>query len=151
MRWSGFNIAVVAGFVAGTIDIGSACLINHLPPVIILHAIASGLYGRSAFSGGLPLAAIGLILQWAMSMIIAGIYVAASTRLRWLAKHWIAGGLAYGIGVYAVMTFVVVPLSAAVSGPDHSVLWILENVAAMLLFGLIVSAVNAQAKRRRFA
>jgi uncharacterized membrane protein YagU involved in acid resistance len=151
MRWTGFGIAVVAGLVAGTIDIGSACLINHLPPVVILHAIASGLYGRNAFTGGLPMAAVGLILQWAMSILIAGIYVAAATRLRWLTTRWLAGGLAYGVGIYVVMTFIVVPLSQVVSGGHHTVLWMLENLLAMLLFGLIVSTLNAFARLRRRA
>jgi len=36
------------GFVAGTIDIGAAALINRLSPVIILHAIASGLLGKAS-------------------------------------------------------------------------------------------------------
>jgi hypothetical protein len=42
----------LGGFIAGTIDIGAACLINSAKPSVILQAIASGLLGKSAFGGG---------------------------------------------------------------------------------------------------
>jgi hypothetical protein len=50
------------GFVAGTIDIGAACLINRLGLIAILQAIASGLLGRDSFHSGLSAAALGLVL-----------------------------------------------------------------------------------------
>jgi hypothetical protein len=37
---------IVAGVIAGTIDIGAAALINGLSPVVILRAVASGLLGK---------------------------------------------------------------------------------------------------------
>ena len=37
------------GFIAGTIDIGVASLINGISPWVILRAIASGLLGKAAF------------------------------------------------------------------------------------------------------
>jgi len=49
-----------------------------------------------------------------------------------------AAGIAYGIVVYFVMTFVVVPLSRAKSG-HVTMTSFAENLAAMILFGLIVS------------
>jgi hypothetical protein len=55
-----------------------------------------------------------------------------------LLRRWIAAGIAYGIGVYFVMTFVVVPLSRAKSGHVTLQSFVL-NLAAMILFGLIVS------------
>src|SRR5450631_986834 len=63
------------GIIAGTVDIGAACLINGAKPAVILQAVASGLLGKSAFSGGSTTVALGLVLQWAMSMIIATIFV----------------------------------------------------------------------------
>ena len=126
------------GLVAGTIDIGAASLINMVDPLIILRAIASGLLGRAAFAGGLPVSLLGLVLQWAMSLLIAAIFVVAAQRMAWMRKRWIAAGLAYGVVVFVVMEYMVVPLSAAMK--PHFTTWsLLENVAAMLLFGLIVS------------
>ena len=55
---------IVAGVIAGTIDIGAASLINALSPIVILRAVASGLLGKGAFEGGGPATPLlGLLLQ----------------------------------------------------------------------------------------
>lgn len=129
--------SIYAGLVAGTVDIGAACTINQVGPVPILRFIASGLLGT-------PLAhepwvyCLGMVLQWLMSIIIAAIFVYTSARIPALLRRWIAAGIAYGVVVYFVMTFVVVPLSRARSG---HVTWtsFAENLLAMIVFGLIVA------------
>ncbi|MEO8809898.1 MAG: hypothetical protein ABI386_06605 [Rhodanobacter sp.] len=126
------------GFVAGTVDIGAASLINWIDPMIILRAIASGVLGHASFQGGVPASLLGLLLQWAMSVLIAAIFVVASRRLGWMRQYWIAAGLAYGVVVFVVMEYVVVPLSAA-KNPHFTSVSLLENVLAMMVFGLIVS------------
>ena len=126
------------GLVAGTVDIAAAALINMIDPLVILRAIASGLLGRAAFAGGLPVSLLGLVLQWAMSLLIAAIFVLAAQRLAWMRQRWVAAGLAYGVVVFVVMEFVVVPLSAA-RNPHFTAVSLLENVLAMLLYGLIIA------------
>jgi len=81
----------------------------------------------------------GLLLQWVMSLFIAAIYVIASAWLPALKRRWIAGGLAYGVGIFFVMNYVVVPLSAVHRVPHFTVQTFVENMLAMLLFGLIVA------------
>ena len=138
--------AIYAGLVAGTIDIGAACTINQVGPVPILRFIASGLLGT-------PLAhepwvyCLGMVLQWLMSIIIAAIFVSAAVRIPGLLRRWIASGIAYGVVVYFVMTFVVVPLSRAKSG---HVTWtsFAENLLAMIVFGLIVAYIAQRMQRR---
>ena len=141
MRYSPVVAILLGGFVAGTIDIGSACLINGLSPIVILHAIASGALGKASYAGGLGTAGLGLLLQWAMSLIIAAIFVFAARLLPLLSRFWLASGLAYGVAVFVVMSFVVVPLSNAYPKPHGMppLANIVENLLAMLLFGLIVA------------
>ncbi|THD06913.1 hypothetical protein [Rhodanobacter lindaniclasticus] len=138
LRSSVLSSILCGGLLAGTIDIGAASLINRINPLIILRAIASGVLGPAAFRGGLPVSLLGLVLQWAMSLLIAAIFVMAARRMTGLRERWIVAGLAYGVAVFVVMEFVVVPLSAAMN-PQFTVASLLENVLAMLLFGLIVS------------
>jgi hypothetical protein len=133
-----FVAALYGGLIAGTIDVFAASLINMIHPLIILRAIATGVLGLAAFAGGLPVSLLGLALQWAMSVLIAGIFVFAARRLAWMRQRWVLAGLAFGPVVFVVMEYVVVPLSAAKS-PHFTVLSLLENLAAMLLFGLIVA------------
>lgn len=137
-RTSPLVAVLYGGLIAGTVDIGAASLINMIQPLIILRAIATGVLGRAAFQGGLPVSLLGLGLQWAMSLLIAAIFVAAARRMAWMRRRWVVAGLAFGPVVFVVMEYVVVPLSAAMK-PHFTVLSLLENLAAMLLFGLIVS------------
>ena len=137
------NIAIailLGGLIAGTVDVGAAVLMSGKDAVFILQFIAAGLIGKTAsFQGGTATAVLGLVLQWVMSLIIAAIYVLASLRLGWLRRTWVAAGLAYGVVVFVVMNYVVRPLSAIGGVPHFKPLSFAENMAAMLLFGVIVA------------
>lgn len=142
--------AVIGGTVAGLIDIFAAALINQAPPGLILRFIASGLLGKAALHGGAGTIVLGLVLQIAMALLIAAIYGTASLRLPVLIRRPVSFGALFGVGVFVVMTFVVVPLSAA-PHPKHlpTLSDIAPNLAAMVLFGLIVANAQAWAARRR--
>jgi uncharacterized membrane protein YagU involved in acid resistance len=130
---------LTGGLIAGTIDIGAACLISKLAPIIILQAIASGVLGKASFRMGVPAATLGLVLQWAMSLLIAAIFAFGSSRLPIVRRSWIASGVAYGVVVFFVMNFVVVPLSAAGFSSKFSTPKFIENMVAMIVFGLIIA------------
>ena len=130
---------LLGGVVAGTIDIAAACLITGRSVVFILHTIAGGLLAKAAYSGGTRTALLGLGLQELMGVIIAAIYAAASRLMPLLRRRWIAAGLAYGVVIFFVMNYVVVPLSAWKHVPHFTAVKFLANMAAMLLFGLIVA------------
>jgi len=131
------------GLLASSVDVFAASLIFQLNPVVILHAIASGLLGKPSFAGGMPTAVLGLGLQWFMGLLIAAVYVLAVQRLAWMHRYWRAAGVAYGVVIYFVMNYVVVPLSNAWPGRDFSkpIDWAKfgENMLAMILFGLIIA------------
>ena len=146
------RVAVIAGLVAGTIDIGAAALINHVGPALILQGIASGLLGMKSYAGGARTVTLGLVLQLAMSIAIAGIYAAAATRLAWLRSRPVLAGLVFGFGVFVVMNLIVVPLSAFGPKPAHiSLIWLLLNILAMLVFGVIVATIVRWGLRRTIA
>ncbi|RAO77547.1 YqhR family membrane protein [Dyella jiangningensis] len=126
------------GFIAGTVDIGAASLISGYSPVVILKYVAGGLLGRGSLAGGMGNAVLGLLLQWIMSIVIAAIFVVFLRNRVARPNLWTAWGIAYGAVVFAVMNYVVVPLSALHSVPHFSVFSFVANLAAMLLFGWIV-------------
>jgi hypothetical protein len=131
--------SVAGGIVAGTIDIGAACLINGRSIAFILHAIAGGLLAQRSFAGGAATAVLGAALQEGMGILIAAIYVVAGEWLPALRRRWVGFGLAYGVAIFLVMNYVVVPLSAWRRLPHFSSPKFAANLAAMLLFGLIVA------------
>jgi hypothetical protein len=134
-----FVAIATGGLFAGSLDIFVASAINHASPATILQAIASGLLGRASYDGGVGTVALGLVLQWLMSLAIAAIYGLAGTRMLWLFERPVRFGALYGVGVFIVMGFIVVPLSAAYPKPEPSLSAFILNLAANILFGLIVA------------
>jgi len=129
---------LLGGIIAGTLDIGAASLINGAKPTRILQVIASGLFGKSAFADDSTVV-LGLVLQWAMSIIIASIFVVAAQWRPVLKRHWVMAGLAYGLIIYFVMNYGVLPLSAIGHPPRFRVLHFMEDIVAMILFGIIIT------------
>ena len=141
---SGLRAILIGGLAAGTLDIGAAALINRVSPVSIAHYIASGVLGKTAFSLGDSAAYLGLLLQWAMSVVIAAIYWVVTARLPRLRERWWLGGILAGAVIFLVMNFIVMPFSAA-PVTLHQVIARFrvtkgaENLLAMFVFGLIVA------------
>src|ERR1700722_12062032 len=124
---------LLGGFIAGTVDIGAAALINAVNLKVILKAIAAGILGKASFQRGIQAEILGLFLQWGMSLLIAAIFVITAWRVNILRRQWLAAGLAYGVGIFFVMNYVVVPLSAIGHVPHFTVARFVENLLAMLL------------------
>jgi hypothetical protein len=134
------HACVVAGLVAGTIDIFAASLVAWKNPLFILRVVAAGLLGRDAVGGGAGTELVGLLLQWGMSILIATVFVAAALRLAWMRRYPVRSGLAFGVLVFVAMNYIVVPLSALGPKPPHfSAGSFAGNFLAMLLFGLVIS------------
>ena len=141
-RSSLLRLSVIGGLIIGNlhliVQIGIVySLILKTPFVDILKYIASGLIGDAAYAGGLGTALLGLILEFVMTIIIAGIFIFSADRIALLRKNVIVGSLLYGFGVFVVMNFVVLPLSAAAILPPPA-LWLLIELVLehILLIGL---------------
>jgi len=109
----------------GTLTVGVLDLIDAMvffglrgvAPVRILQSIAAGLLGRDAFRGGPATAALGALLHFFIAFGIVCVYYLVSRRLGILTRHPVLCGLLYGVIVFVIMNRVVIPLSAAVTGP----------------------------------
>lgn len=121
---SAWRAIVACTLVAGTMDICAAIAswwLRDVAPSRVLQGVAAGLLGKDAFAGGMSAAMLGLLLHFAIMSVIATLFVLASRRWRWLVPARllpaIGVGAMYGIVVYLVMTYIVVPLSASTGGP----------------------------------
>jgi hypothetical protein len=132
---------VLGGAVAGLVDLGAASAINgFIDPLRVARFIAAGLFGlKTAKAMGMQSALIGVALQVGMGILIAGVYAVGARVLPALRRHWLPAGLAFGVGVFVVMNYVVVPLSALHSTPAFTATSFALNMAAMLVFGTIVA------------
>jgi len=112
---------LVAGSIAGVLDLTAACVYSWLragvTPIRVFHSVASGLVGENAARGGWKTAALGIALHFLIATIWATIFYAASRIFKLLVNHPIPSGLFYGLVVYLLMNFVVLPLSAVPRRP----------------------------------
>lgn len=134
----------------GVLDGADAALffgLRGVSPVRVFHVIASGLLGRSAFSGGLATAALGVALHFFIAFAIVATFFAMSRRMPFLVRRPFLWGILYGIGVYLVMNLIVLPLSAAASGVPS---WpVLTNGVLIHMFGVgLPSSLFARAANR---
>lgn len=112
----GFTRATTAGgTVAGVLDLLAAFLTGALAgvaPARILESIASGLLGAAAYQAGTPAAVLGTVLHFAIMLVISAAFAATALRAPVLVRHPLRSGAAYGLLVYLVMQYLVLPLSA---------------------------------------
>lgn len=119
-----------ATLVVGALDITEVIVFygvrNNVAPTRIFQSVATGVLGKRAFEGGLSSAMLGLALHFLIAFCVVSVYYVASTRIAALREHPLLFGAAYGLAVYLVMNFAVLPLSAA-GPPRLSVLAVVLN------------------------
>jgi hypothetical protein len=74
-----------------------------------------------------------------MSLLIAAVFVIGVQWFPALRRRWVAAGIIYGVVIFAVMNYAVVPLSAVGHTFSFTPVKFLENMLAMLLFGIIIA------------
>ena len=144
-------LALVAagGLVAAILDIAFACLYwaldSNVPATRILQSVAAGALGRSSFDGGAVTAAYGLALHLLIVLAMAAAYYVAAGRWFPLRERPFRFGGAYGLLLYVIMNYVVVPVSRAEAGPDDP-LWVALGVAAhVFLVGIPIALAGGRA------
>ena len=107
-----FRAILTAGLVVGVLDISSAFVIWWQRGVGArrgLQGIAAGLLGANAFDGGLITAGLGLALHFFVAFVVVSIFYLASRKIPFLTTQPFVSGVFYGIGVYIVMYWIVLP------------------------------------------
>jgi hypothetical protein len=135
---------LLATAIAGSLDLALAIGFNAYYGValhVVPQVIASGLLGVTSFKGGAATVGLGVALHYAIMLVIAGVYWAASRRLKFLARDPVQWGPLYGVIVYLAMTYVVVPLSAYHPAPPTAA-WVIADLVSHLFFvGLPIALV----------
>ena len=147
-----FKFVLAGGLVAGTLDIAYACLFwaikSDVPAERILQSVAAGLLGPAAFNGGATTAALGLVLHYFIAVSMSVVYYLVARRWAVLWQWPILCGAAYGLLLYAIMNYVVVPLSAAGPGSKDP-LWVGLTIAVhALLIGVPIALFTRRARQQ---
>ena len=145
-----FQPIFLGGLIAGTLDLTAACVYSWLranvSPITVFQAIASGVLGRESFTGGAKTAALGVALHFLIATVATAVFYFVSRKWLFLVERPIVAGLLYGIPVYLVMNFVVLPLSQVQMRPQPISVRIVNLVILMFCIGLPIALIV-----RRFA
>lgn len=116
--------------------------------VRVFQSIAVGVLGKSSYDGGVPTAILGAVLHLFMATVFVVIYTLVARRApAILRKPWVLGP-AYGVVIYLVMNFIVMPLSRVAASPTFKHPdWIVYSVLAHMVFGLIAVIFASRALR----
>jgi hypothetical protein len=129
---------VIAGatLLVGTLDISDAFIfygLRGVPPIRILQGIASGIYGRAALGMGHRSAFLGLICHFFIALCATTAFLLAARKLP-LAQHpWLYGTL-FGVALYCIMNYIVLPLTKVPPRPPFPPLVPFVNGVAALVF-----------------
>ncbi len=127
---------LLGGLVAGSFDITYACTFWYLKrgvlPSRVFQSVAAGLLGDASFTGGWRTAALGLALHYFIATSMAVTYYLFARRWSDLWEKPFVYGPMYGVLLYGIMNYIVVPLSAANPG-SRNLLWVLLSIAVHAL------------------
>ena len=128
---------------AGTLDI-SAAIVHYLiktrkNPVTILNYIASGLFGKAAFTDNKWMPAIGLTLHYCIAIIFTAFFFLIYPKMKFLSVNIVVSGLVYGIFVWIIMNLIVVPLSGISRFPSSVLQSVISALILMFAIGLPVA------------
>lgn len=125
-------VALLAGgALAGLLDIVFATsfwTLKGASPLVTPQSIAAGLLGNQAFRGGISTALLGLLLHFGIALAMAMAYWLASRRLPLLVRRPLVCGALYGVLLYLIMNWVVLPLSAAPQTPFALDWWFFGSI-----------------------
>jgi hypothetical protein len=143
---------VVATFLAGTLDILSAFVFAGMAgmnPAGVLIYVASGPFGEGVRGGGPLWAAIGLAVHFAIMACMVTAYMIVAPRIPALLRHPILAGLAYGVLLWLIMSWIVKPLRWPDAPLPHT-LWGIGNAlfSHCILVGLPIALVARRYGRR---
>ena len=127
------------GLVAGTLDITENIVFvafRGITPWRIFQYITSGLLGAHSFQMGWTSVWLGVVIHYAIALTWTAIFYIAATRFNFavLTRRPVLSGLIYGLVVYVVMNFVVLPMSALPPRPAPPTLISRINAVLALVF-----------------
>jgi hypothetical protein len=131
---------LAGGFMAATFDFFAAMLIYGGTASGVAKAIARGWFGAAVKSMPPIVDVIGIASHYAILLIATAIFVLTSLRFPVLRRRaWISGPL-FGVCIYGVMHFAILPLSAlhAINNPKGAQ-FVEEFLGHMFVIGLPIA------------
>ena len=109
------KVILLSGLLVGTLDMTAACINAYLSfglgPDRVFKYIASGIMGKTAFSGGIGVAALGVIMHYLVAYSWTALFFIAYPKTNLIRQNKYLTGTFYGMLIWTVMNLLVVPLT----------------------------------------
>ena len=107
-----FLIIVLTGFLTGTLDALAAIIWAYkVPPAAIFDYIASGVFGKAAYTGGVPMLLWGILFHYIIAFAFTTVFYLGYPVAYKISQNKYVTGLIYGMVTWIIMNLFVVPLS----------------------------------------
>ncbi|MGO9242813.1 MAG: DUF1440 domain-containing protein [Bryobacteraceae bacterium] len=140
------------GLAAGLLSVLDDVVVYSLQgrnPIEFLQFIASGAIGKEAFAGGYETAALGTVFHFLIAFVTGAVFYEASRILPTLYRRPVVWGPVFGLAVYIVMNYVVLPLSAVPRSPFSFALLLNGLIGHAVLVGLPIALIASRSARAR--
>ncbi len=132
---SKFITILLTCLLTGTLDAIAAILLSYkIPPAIIFKFIASGWFGKPAMSGGTEMVLWGLIFHYLIAACFSvALFLLYPAVIKLLKNKYIAG-LVYGLLIWGIINYGVLPLTNIPKGHGHiHVVGLIKGIAALVI------------------
>jgi hypothetical protein len=134
---------IMAGLVVGTLDGIAASLHTFAKigrgPEVVFRFVASGVMGPDAFTGGTGMMWLGILFHYLVATGWSALYIALYPSLKKISdRTWINGPL-YGIFVWLMMQYVVVPMTNVRAGKPTAEGVIIGLIIHMTVVGFAIA------------
>lgn len=110
-RKNPFRLIMLTALLAGTLDAIAAIVVYQANPKRMFQFIASGVFGKEAFSGGVAMALWGVLFHFFIAFCWTLFFFLLYTRVKILSANKFVVSIAYGLFIWLVMNMIVVPIS----------------------------------------
>ena len=111
----------ITGIIIGALDaiagIIHTAIFTKVGPLAMFRYIASGVFGESAFAGGIPMAVLGVFFHFSIASGWTALLYLIYPKLGFVRFNKIPSGIGYGMFIWLMMNLIIVPLSHAPNDP----------------------------------
>ncbi len=132
---------LISGLIVGTFDAIAASVFSYgfsgASPDKVFRYVASGVFGKEALTGGMSVAAWGLFFHYIVATGWTALFYFLYPKINVLSSSKYVAGIAYGLFIWLMMNFVVVPLSNVPPSVFHFTI----RTAVMIMIHLFIIGV----------
>lgn len=137
-RLNPLKLILVMGLLVGSLDIGAAFIEYYIDtgkgPEDVLRFIASGAFGKMAFTDNNLMILWGLLFHFLITYSFTIFFYWLSQKIKFMSSQMILTSILYGIFIWLAMTLIVLPLSHI---PKNVLRFKKEVVALLILIAMI--------------